>query len=283
MIRKTIKMIAMLAALAVTLAFNAEAQSREVRKTVDFVAGGELKVHSDRGTVRLTGWDRNQVEVFARISPPKWDTSRFNQAEVERAVEATRIDVLGDARSLVVRANFDDVPETIDRIFGGRPLPEVHFEIRAPRSLNLVLDIDRGKATLGAIEGRLDLTSDRSSLEASDLAGEIRLRMDRGSAIVSASKARLNVHTDRSNTTFRAAQIAGDSSFDVSRGEVELRVPPSQGLYVSANRGRRADFETEFAITTRTFGADRVEGAINGGGPKLLIRTDRGKARLRQQ
>jgi hypothetical protein len=52
MIRRTINTIAMLMALSIALTFNAAAQSREVRKTVDFVAGGELKVHSDRGTVQ---------------------------------------------------------------------------------------------------------------------------------------------------------------------------------------------------------------------------------------
>jgi hypothetical protein len=34
---------------------------------------------------------------------------------------------------------------------------------------------------------------------------------------------------------------------------------------------------SDFAITTRNFSGERVEGEINGGGPRLTIQTDRGK------
>ena len=85
---------------------------------------------------------------------------------------------------------------------------------------------------------------------------------------------------DRSDLKVSAFQIRGDSRLEVSRGDAELRLPRSQGLSVSANVGRRADFDSEFAISTRKFG-DRVEGDINGGGPKLLIHTDRGKVELK--
>lgn len=270
-----------LAALFVLLAgawLDGAAQSREVKQRVPFNPSGDLRVSTDRSRVRLTSWERSEVEVFARISRPEHADADFDS----RAIEATKIDVTGDARSLTVRTNFDDVPYKDGR-WGNRSVPEVYLEIRAPRSLNLNLDADRGEVDLRGLDGRLQITTDRTTVKAEDLNGQLRLRMDRGTATVAAVRAQLNFQGDRTNAKFLGAQLTGDSQLEVDRGEVELSVPRAQGLYVSANRGRRAGFESDFAINARHFSDDRVEGEINGGGPRLTIRTDRGKARLRQQ
>lgn len=275
------KLFLQLLALFVLLAGawrDGAAQSREVKQAVPFNSGGDLRVSTDRSRVRLTSWERSEVEVFARITKPEHADRDFDP----RAIEATKIDVIGDARSLTIRTNFDDIPYKDGR-WGNRSVPEVHLEIRAPRNLNLHLDADRGQVELRGLDGRLQLTTDRTTVTAEDLAGQLRLRMDRGTATVAAVRAQLNFQGDRSNAKFLGAQLTGDSQLEVDRGEIELSVPRAQGLYVSANRGRRAGFESDFAINTRNFTDDRVEGEINGGGPRLTIRTDRGKARLRQQ
>ena len=65
-------------ALAICLAVApaAEAQSREFSQTYDLDAGASLTLISSRGSVRLTPWDRDQVEVRARIEAPSaWDSS----------------------------------------------------------------------------------------------------------------------------------------------------------------------------------------------------------------
>jgi hypothetical protein len=125
--------------------------------------------------------------------------------------------------------------------------------------------------------------SDRTNIKADDIAGEIRLKADRGSVRVLGVRGKLNVRTDRGDVRLSGAQITGDSNFEINRGDLELRVPRSQGMFVSANTGRRAGFESDFPVSTRSFGNDLIEGAINGGGPKVVIRTDRGKAWLRQE
>jgi hypothetical protein len=268
-----------LAAVLFVVAGVAAAQSKEFKKTVEFNSGGELRVSTDRSHVRLTSWNRNEVEIYARIFKPENADSDFDL----RAIEATRIDVTGDARSLTIRTNFDDVPSRDGRMWGNRTLPEIQLEIRAPQNLNLNQDADRGDVDLRAFEGRLSLNTDRSSVKAEDLRGEVRLRMDRGSVAVSNIRAKLEFRSDRTNGRLQAAQLTGDSLLEVDRGEIEFGAPRAQGLFVSANRGRRADFVSDFAITTRSFSGERVEGEINGGGPRLTIQTDRGKVRLRQQ
>src|SRR5215211_1797734 len=84
----------------------AATQSKDFKKTVAVENGANFRLETDKGSVRLTSWDSNQVEIVARIDPPENESAEYQK----RAVEAARIDVLGGGSSLTVRSNFDDVP-----------------------------------------------------------------------------------------------------------------------------------------------------------------------------
>lgn len=254
---------------------GAAAQGREFKRTVAFEAGGALTLNVDVSRVRLTSWDQPQVDISARIEAPKEAGAEYGQ----RVVEATRIEVEGDARALTIRTNFGDIP--YEGLVGrSRRLPTVHFEIRAPRALNLSLEADRSEVELQGFERRLSLQTDRTTVRAAALSGEIRLHMDRGRATLTGLRGTLDIETDRTDLELEAAQVAGDSRLDVSRGEAALRLTDAQGLTLRADLDRRGDFNSDFQITTQTFGGRRLEGTINGGGPQLSIKTDRARIRI---
>ena len=128
---KIVNLIAFLVILSVT----SLAQTKNFNRTVDFTPGGDLRVNTDVGSVRLISWDRNQVEVVARIEARNDESVGADY--MRRAVEATRIEITGDARSLTIKANYDDVPYA--SIWGGRNrvIPRIEWEIRAPRRSTL--------------------------------------------------------------------------------------------------------------------------------------------------
>jgi hypothetical protein len=250
-------------------------QSREFRRMVDFQPGGQLTIKTDLGSVKLTSWDQNQVEIYARIEPQK-DTSPEYGA---RAVEAAKVEVTGDARSLTIRSEFKDVPEENY----GRRLPNIHYEIRAPRQLSLNVEADRCKVEATGFAGKIKLNTDRTTVGANDLSGEIEVHMDRGNATLNGLQGKLSIHTDRTESKLDAVRIEGDSQLSIDRGECELRVPDGQGLTLKARNGRRETFQTDFAVTTNTFDKERIEGTINGGGPQLVVNADRGTVRLKRK
>ena len=92
----------------------------------------------------------------------------------------------------------------------------------------------------------------------------------------------LNLNTDRTNSRIVAFAIEGDSRLDISRGTVDISVPDTQRLSVSARTGRRIAFSSEFPLTRRSVN-DRIEGPINGGGLQLFVDGDRSDVRLRRQ
>ncbi|MGH9755127.1 MAG: hypothetical protein ACREA2_20305 [Blastocatellia bacterium] len=260
------------------LKFAAVIQSREFRKTVEFVPGGDLRFNTDKGSVRMTSWDQSRVEIYARIEPPEHVDADYGQ----RAVDAARIEVSGDARSLTIRSNFDDVPYK-DGEWHSRSLPHIHYEIRAPRNLNLDLGADRCKVEAQGFAGRIRIDTDRTPVTANELSGEIQIKMDRGKATITRFQGRLDLDTDRTDSRLQAVRIEGDSRLNIGRGECELKVPDSQGLALNARLGRRERFYNDFGLTVNSL-SDRnnIEGVINGGGPRLTIEGDRGVIRLKR-
>jgi hypothetical protein len=258
--------------------FAAGAQSREFRKTVEFVPGGDLRFNTDKGSVRLTAWDQGRVEIYARIEEPEDVDADYGR----RVVEAARIEVSGDARSLAISSNFDDVPYK-DGEGHSRTLPDIHYEIRAPRNLNLDLGADRCKVEAQGFAGRIRIDTDRTPVMANDLSGEIQIRMDRGKATVTGFQGRLDLHTDRTDSQLQAVRIEGDSRLNIGRGECEMRIPDSQGLTLNSRLGRRERLFNDFGLTVNSFNdRNNIEGVINGGGPRLTIEGDRGVIRLKR-
>lgn len=256
------------------------AQTREFNQTAALEPGGTLVFETDKGSVKLTAWEQRQVVIYARIEPAEDTDADY----ARRSVEATRIDVSGDARNLSIRSNFDNVPTIAER-WGGwsRRTPNIHYEIKAPRELNLRLTADRSRINVQGFTGKLSFETDRSPFEARELAGDIQLKVDRGEVRLDALRGSLALHTDRTNIRAEGLSIERDSRVNISRGEAELRVPASQALSVSARTGRRESFESEFGLLTSNFNKELIEGAINGGGPRLSVEGDRSKVYLRKQ
>lgn len=254
------------------------AQNREFRKTVEFTPGSDLRVNTDKGSMRLTSWNQSQIEIYARIEPPE----NVDADYARRVVEATRIDVTGDARLLTIRSNFEDLPYK-DGEGHSRSLPNIHYEIRAPRNLNLDLGADRCKVDVQGFAGKIRIDTDRTPVTANDLSGEIQIKMDRGEATITRFQGRLDFDTDRTNSELQAVRIDGDSRLNIGRGECVMKITDSQGLTLNARLGRREHFHNDFGLTVNNINDQKnIEGVINGGGPRLTIEGDRGVIHLKR-
>ena len=280
MIRRT----AAACAVAVACSGAAAAQGREFSQTVALEAGGTLRVTGSKGSMRITGWDRGEVDIRARIEMPEHEDADYGR----RAVEATRIDVTAAAGSVTVATSYDDVPRrdrgaSWTRGWGDRTLPDVHYEIRAPRRVALSIDSDRGPAAVSGFEGRFDLVVDRGELQLSDVSGELRLEIDRGDrSRIDRFRGSLAVEADRTDLAIDAVALDRDSRIEADRGDVEVRLPDGSGLTVHTDISRRGDFYTDFPIEWSTSDPRHSEGRINGGGTALTVESDRARIELRR-
>jgi len=264
---------------AIGMAAPVMAQSRTVEERVPLADGSRLEVDNERGSLDLRSWEGSDVEIQARIDPSPEGSPEAAAA----AVEATQVVVerLGDA--VVVRTDYSQVPR--ERTFWNgqtRLLPSVHYTIRAPRRIDLRLDLDRTDTTLDGFEGRIDLDVDRSEIDASNLTGAIRLSVDRGGrSRLAAFRGRIDVDADRTDLEMRDARFEDSSRISIDRGDVDIVVPADLAMSVEATISRRASFDSELPLTTRSFDERRISGTINGGGAALAIDADRSAIRLR--
>lgn len=317
MVGKRLRLLPVLLLLLALPALAQQSQSKESSQTVEFEAGGHLRLKTFKGSIHIRPWDRNQVEIKARIEPGE-DVSVEYAA---RSVEATKVDVWGSGRSVTITSDYEDVPCRDDRwSFGcSKTLPYVHYQIRVPRKVDLSVDdhkssIDvtglagrlefdthkgtveladlagevqmkthKGEVVLEGAEGRIELQSHKGRIDASDVTGDVRVQTHRGRITVSGLQGSVKAETNRGEISIRADKIDDASRLETYRGRIDLSLLGSQGLTVRARIGRRGDFQNDFAMTTRTTARDRIEGTINGGGPRLYLETKRGEIHLKRR
>lgn len=111
-------------ALAVWIAAQAIAQDvKEIRKTVPLAKDGRLVLDTHKGRVEVNTWDREEVEVRARI-----EHSGFS-LHGGSLVRGTDVRIDADPGSVRIKTD-------VRRVEGwGRPL--VHYQIRMPRTARL--------------------------------------------------------------------------------------------------------------------------------------------------
>lgn len=231
------------------------AQERVFEHTMELQPPTRLALEADRGSVELVSWDRPVAEILARIEPP----GDVDADYARRAVEGTAIQVRGNRRSVRIWADYGGVPRR--GFFGNRRLPSVHYEIRAPRQLDLDLEIDRAATTVEGFEGMLLLDLDRSDLDARDLSGTVSLTFDRGefrasglagSMAIDLDRARgvvldgvrgdLRLDAERTDVTLRDLAIEDDSLVAMDRGDLVVELAADRGVTIDAALTGRSGF-----------------------------------------
>ena len=233
-------------------------------------SGGSVSIENPVGAVWLEGTDQPGIAVEAHKI-----FEGGTEAERERWMRETQVRLEGD--EMAGEHDFD---------FGwhwGNTRRAVELRIHIPRQANADLKTDRGRVDVRRIAGKLDLSTDRGDVDINGCDGELRVHGDRGSLNVTdtAIRSGLRVNFDRGDVHIRLTSFAGDSDIDLDRGNLTLEVPAKSVFSLDLDRSRRSTFHTDFPVLAHgSFGTNRLRGDVNGGGPVLRIRGDRGTVSL---
>lgn len=265
------------------VAFANPEDVKEFRKTVDLRSGGRLNLETYKGSVKLEAWNKEQVEIFARIVPGDNVSSGY----AVESVEATRIDVYDSGSSVTIRSDYDGVPSERSWMFGNsRNLPYIHYEIKAPKNVKLKIDDHKSDLNVEGFEGRIIVETHKGMLDASKLSGEIILNTHKGEFTVTEISGNIEVNTHKGEITLEAVKLDGISRLETYKGNINLRVPSNLAFTVVADIGKRGDFDSDFKIERRRDWRHDdddyfFEQDINGGGPEVLFKTSKGRIRIR--
>jgi len=249
-----------------SLAAGAQASDiKEVHKTLALDKDGRVSIHTYKGSVTVTTWDRPEVQVDARIEPGG------DEREDREKVQWTEARVSGGGASVQIHSDYDDVKHHSHGFFGlfdwdSGSLPLIHYKIQMPATASLAIE------------------DHKSDIRVSDLKADLKLETYKGHARVSNLDGAARAETYKGDVIVEFARYSRASRFETHKGLIELHMPRDSRFELDADGGRRGDVETDFSVLTRAGHSTRglrASGAVNGGGPELRMTTYKGTLRIR--
>jgi hypothetical protein len=204
----------------------------------------------DNGSVRVYGWDKNEVLVRALIVG-----SANSLSEAKDLAAEVKIETDGDR----VRANG---PSTRRRSHWS-----VSYEIWVPRKTNFDTETSNGSVSVEGVEGRMDLRAQNGSITIRDVAGDVRGQTSNGS-----------VNAQLDGTAWKGEGL----DLTTSNGSVNLEIPKGYNARLetgTVNGGMNIDFP----ITVQGTIGRRITTNLGSGGTRVRAVTTNGSVRIRQR
>jgi hypothetical protein len=230
-----------------SLESNGKAQDQWTRNYP--LASGELEIVNANGTIDVVGAAGSQVEVVAeRMARGATDEDAkrlLGELKIGEEVSATRVRL-----------------ETKPPAGEGRRI-EVKYHVKVPASVNVRLTCQNGSLDAAALNGEFRAEAGNGAIRGRDLAGLVDANSTNGSIRLELS-----------------AVASGGVRAETVNGRVELSLPATSKADVQASvvNGNISveGLKLDPPETTRR----RVEGRLNGGGPKIVLEATNGRIQL---
>lgn len=221
-----------------------ERASEPWTKTYQLAPGGQLEITNVNGKIALTGSDGNTVEVNAekvgRGNTPEAAREALKRIEIVEQVSPERIRL---ETKLQRAAGFN---------MGGG---EVRYTVRVPAGANVKLETVNGGIEVVNVSGRAELETTNGGIVARRIAGALNATTTNG-----------GVEADVERLAAEGVQM------ECTNGGLRLTLPKDARADIDAkvvNGGISVDGLTVDAQGEQT--RRRLEGRLNGGGPKVRI------------
>ncbi len=249
-------------------------------------AGGRLSVENVNGSVEVTGWDRDRIEI-----------NGAKDAASKEALSRLKVDTHNAAGIFEIRTVRPDGWSS--RTHGG-----VRYRIRVPRKTRLerihstngsltAVSIDgpvkmrttNGSIKLDAVNGEAEALSTNGSIHATGVRGRFTATTTNGSVDLTAEDlepgASNRIKTTNGHVTLALRSVkVNDIDAATTNGAISLRMPANVNarLRASTSSGRiSTDYPVEKLIDSHR---RHLEASLGTGGPLLDLRTTNGGIRI---
>ncbi len=254
---------------------TAEAQqTKEFFETVNLQGDGRVVIDTYKGSIDVTTWDKNSIEIDAVIEADK----------DKHLVEYTEVRVHKSGKTVRIESDYERAKKAGKRkLFGNNSmsLPYVHYRIRMPRTADLQVDDYKSTIEIENLAADLHLETYKGEVEVHDVAGEVRIDTYKGDVELTQLAGSLEADTYKGNIRAEFVEFNGNSAVDTYRGVVHLALPRGAGFDLDADMGRKGDLDSAFDLdNVRIVDKNKYRGEVGGGGPDLDIETYRGEVTL---
>jgi hypothetical protein len=257
------------AALALSAAValpSAALPSRDVSKTLPLAAGETVRVETYKGSVKVTTWDKAEVAVEARIEADDSCGSAERQA---KWVEKTQVVIEKETGGVSIKSDYDALEEASSWFGNCTARPFVRYTIRMPRS------------------AALKIKDYKSDLFVQGLAADLAIDTYKGNVDIGGLAGALRIDTYKGEVNAEIVRLSGEVHGETYKGSIVLRLPAAAAFELAAesNRGSlNVEFPapvTDASARSRRHGLV-ARGAVNGGGPRVSLKTEKGSLALRK-
>lgn len=139
-----------------------------------------------------------------------------------------------------------------------------------------------GNITIGDTNGSVEADTSGGSITLARITGEVRAHSSGGSIRIADALGTVDASTSGGSITARISQQPrGDSELSTSGGGVTVTLAPAVRVDLDA-RASGGGVRSDIPVTVQgTQGEDSLRGKVNGGGPKLVLRTSGGGIRVK--
>jgi hypothetical protein len=240
----------------------------EFHYTYPLKDGGSLSLENFNGSVEISGWNQNTVEI-----------SGSKYASTEQLRDSIKIDISHSDNSISIRAVH---PFEIHGNMGAR------FLVKVPRKTELDRIISsNGHIEVRDIAGRVNLHTSNGRITAEAINGALDATTSNGHITVeesSTGKAPIHLHTSNGPIEVRADKpTQSELHASTSNGSITLRLPAATAARVRAstsNSGITSDFDITGQVR---MDKHHLEGALNNArsdAPLIDLSTSNGHIRL---
>jgi hypothetical protein len=269
--------IAFVAALIASSLAQAQSNPTEdhFQRSFTLQPGSLVSVKNYKGLIQIEAADTNEATVDVK---KVWEG--HNDAQRDEWLRQVQVSFSNDSNRLDVRVEYPNHScfwNCMDE-WGGH----VELVLRVPRQSNLDIDGYKPELKITGIKGDIRVHSYKSPIEIRDTVGAIDVDTYKDRVLLEnvALRGRLHIHDYKAETEIRARELADGADLDTSRGIIRLQVPADAKFNVDISGDRRADIRTDFATHVDAGYSRHLTGTVNGGGPEVRIRTERGSVAL---
>jgi hypothetical protein len=282
--------------------------TRTVEKTFTVQSGGNLKASTQGGDITIKTADVNEVHITA-----KQVIRASTDKEADEILEDLTLTFELNGNDVTAEAKYEK--GRMGMHWGSWPPVQVSFTVTVPRNFNLNLNTSGGDIAVASLKGDVRARTSGGSLQFERIDGDIDGHTSGGDIILTEGTARAklgtsggNIHIEHAGGPIEVATSGGDIvinsvaqliSATTSGGNVKatLTEPLKQDTVLSTSGGdvrvhivKGAGFQLDastsggdvnaegltLTIDKGGVGKSRLVGSVNGGGPRLKLRSSGG-------
>lgn len=261
--------------------------------------GQRVSVENSNGSIEVSGWDKNEVDISGERYAPTEDYLRQLKVDVQASSTAVRIRTLkptpmnwrgsnGGVKYLI-RVPKQTLLDRIESTNGSLRVDDVQG--------NALLRSTNGSVRLYRAQGSYDVLTTNGSIEMSAHSGDVKARTTNGGIRVAGLEGSLTAESSNGAIHARITGVAAQPlRLETTNGGIEVTVEKQPaGMQASTtNGGITVRLPAELKASIRASGSSvtsdfdingdvekkRVRGTINGGGPLFDMSTSNGRIRL---